>query len=505
MMPAQTTATGYGLKQLLHGLTDVEITPGVVVTGVTDDSRTLHSGDLFIARSGQHSNGSQFIAQALAAGAAAVVVDAGQDLKINGAGVPVIPVPGLAMKTGIIAARFYGDPSASLAVVGVTGTNGKSTVSYALARVLDSIRADSCGLIGTLGFGQSGNLTASLNTTPGAISLQQILRGMKDQSVHTVVMEVSSHGLDQGRVAGIHFHTGVFTNLTEEHLDYHGDMEAYAEAKKQLFLSPGLAHAVINTDDPYGQRLSRELGTSLRVVEYGLNRGARDTHAQHEYISAVILENRLDLLHLDIESSWGGGQVEIRAGGEFNAYNSLAVLAVLHLLGIDFEQSLAALPGVFPIPGRIETFRGSGDIPVVVDYAHTPDALENILRSLRAVCSGQLICVFGCGGDRHRGKRPRMGAIACRYADRIFLTNDNPRSEQPEAIIDDILAGMENRNAVTVQTDRAQAIAAAIACAGHGDIVLVAGKGHETYQETGGRRYPFSDRQLVRSLLGGEA
>lgn len=490
------------MKDLLHGLTDASIPPDLGITGLSDDSRQLRNGDLFIARGGLRSSGMLYIEDAVRAGAVALVVESGMEDSVDSVGVPVIPVTGLKIKTGMIAARFYGDPSAEISVVGVTGTNGKSTVSYAIARVLDAIGNNTCGLIGTLGFGSSGNLTAGLNTTPGAIRLQQILRDMKDRSVNPVLMEVSSHGLDQGRVAGVHFHTAVFTNLTEEHLDYHGDMAAYGDTKKQLFLTPGLKHAVINTDDPYGLRLSAEVGEALHVIEYGMEKKSSGQHPQHEYISCVILENRTDLLRLEIESPWGGGQVEIRAGGKFNAYNSLAILAVLHLLGMDFDRAMRELSCVFPIPGRIETFRGRGKIPVVVDYAHTPDALENVLRTLREACGGRLICVFGCGGDRDKGKRPQMGEIARRYADLIFVTNDNPRSEQPEAIINDILAGITDMDGVKVQADRAQAVAAAIECARSDDTVLIAGKGHETYQEIQGQRYPFNDRQLVRGLLG---
>jgi len=493
---------GYSLKRLLHGLTDAQIHPDVEVTGLSDDSRSVCAGDLFIAREGYRTSGSLYIEDALRAGAAAVVVETGGKYSGANTGVPIIPVTGLKLKTGIIATRFYGDPSTEIPVVGVTGTNGKTTVSYIIARVLDSLRSGKSGLIGTLGFGQSGHLTTNLNTTPGAIQLQHILRGMRDESINSIVMEVSSQGLDQGRVSGTRFHTAVFTNLTEEHLDYHGDMVTYASAKKQLFLTPGLKHAVINTDDPYGLQLSREVGDKLHVIEYGLEDKPHGERRDHEYLSGVIIENNLDQLRLEISSPWGNGQIEIYAGGRFNAYNSLAGLAVLHILGVDFDRAMRELSFTFPIPGRIETFRGRGNFAVVVDYAHTPDALENVLHTLREVCKGRLVCVFGCGGDRDRDKRPRMGGIAAHYSDMVILTNDNPRSEQPEAIIDDILAGIENRDNVTVQPDRAEAITRAISCAQSGDIVLIAGKGHETYQEIGNHRFPFNDRQLVRNLLG---
>ena len=501
-MPVHRTSTGYGLQRLLHGLTDAVIPADVEISGVSDDSRTLHRGELFIARGGPHRSGSLYIEDALQAGAAAAVVEPGWESTRYNAGIPVIPVSGLNMKAGIIAARYYGDPSADLSVVGVTGTNGKTTVSYAIARVLDNVSKGTTGLIGTLGFGQSGELSAAMNTTPGAIMLQQILHDMKVKSIDTVVMEVSSHGLEQGRVSGVRFHTAVFTNLTRDHLDYHPDMEAYGNAKKRLFLTPGLKHAVINIDDPYGLQLSREISADIHVVAYGLCSKPTGLYEGLEYVSGVVLENRIDQLCLEINSPWGAGRADICAGGRFNAYNFLASLAVLQVLGIDFDRSLRELPGVFPVPGRIEAFRGHGEFMVVVDYAHTPDGLENVLQSLREVCSGRLICVFGCGGDRDRGKRPRMGEIARRYADQIILTNDNPRTEQPETIINEILAGMKDRKGVIVNTDRAQAISSAIADAGKDDIVLVAGKGHETYQEIGKQRYPFSDRQLVRNLVG---
>ena len=501
MMPAIQTTSGYKLNSLLDGLTNYPVPPQLEVTGLNNDSRNITPGDLFLACKGQHTDGILFIEDAVRAGAAAVLVETGEETAC--AELPVIPVTDLRIKTGIIASRFFGNPSTGIEVVGVTGTNGKTTVSFAAAAVLNAVAKGSCGLIGTLGYGQDGRLSEVVNTTPDAIRLQQILFEMKSKSVRTVVMEVSSHGLDQGRTSGIEFHSAVFTNLTEEHLDYHGDMAAYAAAKKQLFLAPGLKHAVINVDDPYGMQLAGEIGGRLQVITYGLSESAGISHGTGtEFISGAIIKSSLDGLSLDVRSPWGEGRVDISAGGKFNAYNLLASLAVVHLLGVPFERALAELPGVFPIPGRIETFHGD-HFTVVVDYAHTPDALENVLRSLREICTGRLVCVFGCGGDRDRGKRPRMGEIAGRYADRIILTNDNPRSEQPESIINDILAGISRRENVTVQSDRAQAITSAIGEALPDDVILIAGKGHETWQEIGRHRYPFNDRQLVRTLLGG--
>lgn len=503
MMPAILIKSGYKLSTLLDGLTDSPAYADPEITGLNNDSRSIISGDLFLACRGLHTDGAYYIEDAVQAGAVAILVEAGAETTIANPGVPVIPVADLKTRAGIIAARFYDNPSVSIKVVGVTGTNGKTTVSYVIAGVLNAVSKGSCGLIGTLGYGQDGPLSAVGNTTPDAIRLQRILSEMKSESVRTIVMEVSSHGLDQGRISGIHFHTAVFTNLTEEHLDYHGDMAAYAAAKKQLFQAPGLKHAVINIDDPYGMQLAGEIKGHLHVITYGLSEHAGVNHGPSaEHISGVVRENSLDGLILDVRSPWGEARVEINAGGEFNAYNLLASLAVLHLLGIPFDRALSELPGIFPVPGRIETFHGK-NFTVVVDYAHTPDALENVLRSLREICTGRLICIFGCGGDRDKGKRPRMGEIAGRYADRIILTNDNPRSEQPESIINDILDGISRRDNVSIQADRARAITSAINEAMPDDVILIAGKGHETYQEIGPQRYPFNDRQLVRNLLGG--
>jgi len=314
-------------------------------------------------------------------------------------------------------------------------------------------------------------------------------------------MEVSSHALDQGRVNNVLFNTAVFTNLSRDHLDYHGDMSRYADAKRKLFMAAGLEHAVINTDDPFGIELFNEFRAQLNVVSYGLDNHNSRTQGPRPSVEATITRQDINSLILDIRSPWGGGQLCARLTGKFNVYNLLATLTVLCLHGISLEVALQRLSAVTGVPGRMEYFGAAGQPAIFVDYAHTPDALQQALISLRNQCAGKLICVFGCGGDRDQGKRPQMGRIAESHADRIMLTTDNPRSESPEKIMAEILAGMTGRVPVEQQADRVLAISSAIASSESQDIVLIAGKGHETYQEIMGKKLPFSDRQLVRNLL----
>ena len=503
MMALLESTDGIPLATLLEGLADCSAYTDIRISGVCIDSRKTGQGDLFLACHGTKTSGVHYMREAIDAGAVAVAIESDAGAIVFNDEVPVIPVSGLRNKAGIIAARFYGNPSARLNVIGITGTNGKTSVSCFIAQSLAGFSGRNVGLIGTLGYGPYSQLVSGINTTPDPVVLQQTLADLLHEGTDTVIMEVTSIGLDQGRVAGVDFNMGVLTNLTADHLDYHGDMHTYAEAKKQLFTSHGISHAIINTDDEYGMRLCSELGSDVPIIRYALvnELPAAQAGSAQSAVLAVVDETQTGL-SLAIASPWGQGKLTTGISGRYNAYNLLASLAVLCLLEIPFEQAMQQLSQLTPVPGRLEKFGGNGKPEVFVDYAHTPDALDHVLRFLKEDCSGKLICVFGCGGNRDRSKRAPMGTIAETYADQVIVTSDNPRFEDPALIIEDILAGISNREAVQVLADRNQAITTAVRTAAAGDVVLIAGKGHETYQEVAGQRYPFSDRQLVRNLLG---
>lgn len=494
-MAAQTTASGMRIGDLLAGIATVPAQLNVTVTGIELDSRKVKSGDLFLACMGHEHDGRAFIPDALRAGAAAIVIDAEQvpDILAH-QGVSTIAVPNLARWAGPIAARFHGAPSHDLQLTAVTGTNGKTSVAWYLAQCLSAPGAP-CGLLGTLGYGVYGeSLVAALNTTPDPVSLQGWLAQWRDRGVSQGVLEVSSHALDQGRINGTTLDTAVFTNLTRDHLDYHPDMTHYAAAKRQLFFMPGLRHAVINLDDPFGRDLAGTLPGEVQLAGYGIESADAALRCEIAHLGR-------DGLELAITSDWGNGRVHAALSGSYNASNLLAVLAVLLLRDVPFEQALQQLAAVRPPPGRMQSFGGGAQPLVVIDYAHSPDALAQVLQALRPQCRGRLWCVFGCGGDRDRGKRPEMGAMAERYSDQVLVTSDNPRREEPGRIIADILAGMDKPDAAGVEPDRARAIGMAIAGASADDTILVAGKGHETYQEIGTERHPFSDQQVVQACL----
>ena len=494
------------LAMLLEGLSDCSSYEERRVSGLSLDSRGTKPGDLFIACHGINTSGIHFIREAINAGATAIAAeaDAGETVFTND--IPMFSIRDLRHKAGIIAARFYGNPSAKMHVVGVTGTNGKTSISYFIAQGLSATDQHNVGIIGTLGYGPYQQLTAGLNTTPDPVVLQRTLADLYREGIGTVIMEVTSIGLDQGRVAGVDFDIGILTNLTVDHLDYHGDMHTYANAKKLLFTSHGIRHAIINLDDEYGARLSRELGDDVAITGYGLVEKLPATGgiSQAPAILAMVDESR-DKMTLDINSPWGRGRLTTGMSGRYNAYNLLASLAALCLLDIPFEQAIDRMSRLTAVPGRLEKFGGNGQPQVYVDYAHTPDALDHVLRYLKGRSDGRLICVFGCGGNRDRTKRARMGAIAETHADQVILTSDNPRDEDPMEIIKEIMTGVSNTDSIQIQPDRMMAITSAINSANADDIVLIAGKGHETYQEIAGQRFPFSDRQLVRNLLGNGA
>lgn len=475
------------LNQLLP-----QASSALLIRELTLDSRKVRPGDLFLAVPGRSRDGRLHIADAVARGAAAVAYEAG-DVALPGApGVELIAVKNLSEQLSAIAGRFYGEPSRSLRVVGVTGTNGKTSVTQLLAQALDRL-GEPCGLIGTLGNGFHGRLSQSLHTTPDPVGVQATLAELKKQGAEAVAMEVSSHGLDQGRVAALDFDVAVFTNLSRDHLDYHGDMAGYGAAKARLFCHPGLRCRVINLDDAFGRQLAAT-PDAARLIGYSIeDRSAwlhcRETHFDDHGLRA----------HLVTPGSEGILQSSLL--GRFNLSNLLAVVGAL--LGMDYplDDILKVIPQLQAPAGRMQRLGGAGRPLVVIDYAHTPDALEQALAALRPHVRGRLLCLFGCGGDRDPGKRPLMGEIAQRLADGVWITDDNPRSEEPQAIRQAILAGLEQPEKAHCVAGRGQAIAELIAQASAEDVILLAGKGHEDYQEIHGERLPFSDLQEAEAAL----
>ncbi len=459
------------------------------------DSRRVAAGDLFIALEGTTVDGRNFIPDAIAAGAIGVLVEAVDEWERPRveSGVPVIPIPDLPAKVGGFAARFYNDPSASLDVLAVTGTNGKTSCTQFIAGALNSLGMR-CGVMGTIGYGLPGTFTESTHTTPDPIRVQELLAELLGQNAEAVALEASSHGLEQGRLNGVRVRTAIFTNLSRDHLDYHANMEAYGEAKRRLFYFPGLRSAVINIDDAFGRRLAAELGSTVRVITYSRSRPEADILAQSVTASGS---------GFDLDIRYPGGTIGFQTSllGSFNISNLLAAFGALWLRSYTAVEIAEALATLTTVSGRMERIGGSLRPAVIVDYAHTPDALENVLGAVRDHCSGELWCVFGCGGNRDPGKRPQMGEIAARLADHVIVTDDNPRRESPEEIVGEILSGIPADRQVEVEHNRAEAIRGAIARAGKNDMVVIAGKGHETYQDIDGRKWPFSDLTQARQAL----
>jgi UDP-N-acetylmuramoyl-L-alanyl-D-glutamate--2,6-diaminopimelate ligase len=465
-----------------------------VVTGLTADSNAVKPGDAFVALRGATTHGLRFAMQAEAAGAVAILFDppAPDSLTLPAT---TVAIDGLRARLGRIADRFHGQPSKALSVTGVTGTNGKTSTVQLLAQALN-LRGEVAGSIGTLGAGLHGALVAGERTTPDVLSVHALLARMRDEGAKHVAMEVSSHALEQGRVDGVAFKVAVFTNLTRDHLDFHGTMEAYGDAKRRLFAWPTLEAAVVNLDDPFGVTVLQSLAPGVRRI--GLS--SRDHPAANLRAGGAML-TPAGLVFGLVE----GGlvqPVESPLLGRFNIDNLLAVAGALRALGWTLPEIGAVLPRLAPVDGRMSRVGGNEHQPlVVVDYAHTPDALEQTLRSVREHTPGRLTCVFGCGGDRDKGKRPLMAAIAERLADVVIVTDDNPRHEDGDAIVADIVAGFERPDAVTIERNRVAAITHALANSRPGDVVLVAGKGHETYQEVAGVRHPLDDLAIARELL----
>ena len=471
---------------------------GAMIEALSSDSRRCAPGVAFLAYPGEKADGRGHIADAIGRGASAVLWDREGFVWRSEWRVPNVGVPNLKARAGGLAHEFYGRPSDRLWMCGVTGTNGKTSCSHWIASAL-SAWGTRAAVIGTLGAGFPGALADSPNTTPDALEIHRLLKQFVAAGAAAVAMEVSSHGLEQGRVNGVAFDCALFTNLSHDHLDYHGSMEAYARAKAKLFDTPGLAASVLNLDDVVGVRLAQRLeGRGVRVIGYSVS-GA---HNGAEYLAAT----RVGQGEMEIDSSWGRAMAKVNQLGRFNMANALGVLGCLIAHGIAFEEAASMLSRLPAVPGRMQQV---GERPlVVVDYAHTPDALEKVLQALRPIAAqrgGRLVAVFGAGGDRDPAKRPAMGAVVSRLADRAVVTSDNPRSEDPMKIIEAVRAGIAGD--CEVEPDRAGAIAAAIAGASDHDVVLIAGKGHETYQEIAGRRLPFSDVAVAHDALrrGGRA
>ena len=473
------------LSQLFPGKVHADADIG----GITLDSRHVRDGDLFVAFPGLRHDGRDYIAQAVAAGAAAVVLES-QGAVAHQLAVPSVQIEGLAEQLSALADRFYQQPSAALQVIGITGTNGKTSVSQMLAQALDRL-GSRCGVIGTLGSGLAGALIDHGMTTPDAVAVQAQLASMRDQGASHVAMEVSSHALDQHRVAAVRFAVAVFTNLSRDHLDYHGTMAAYGEAKARLF-QRDLQAAVVNLDDAFGCELAERCAAP--VIGYSLSDPAATLYCRELVCDSLGLNARLQVQ---------GREFALRSPllGSFNMSNLLAVLGSLLALGVDAGAAVEQVAQLQPPAGRMQRL-GGGDLPlVVVDYAHTPDALEKALTALHQHAAGRVVCIFGCGGDRDNGKRPMMARVAEQFAEAVVVTDDNPRTEPSQQIIEQICQGAEHPQALTVIPNRAQAIASTIAAARPGDVILLAGKGHENYQEIDGVRHPFSDIEQASLAL----
>jgi UDP-N-acetylmuramoyl-L-alanyl-D-glutamate--2,6-diaminopimelate ligase len=460
------------------------------VKNITSDSRRVQSGSLFLAYPGDKADGRNYIVDAIKSGASAVIWDS-ENFEWNAKwDIENKPIKQLRLQAGSIASQFYGKPSEKLWMIGVTGTNGKTSISQWLSQCFNYL-GNKTAVIGTLGNGLPNQLTETLNTTPDAVLLQEMLADYVKQDLKTVAMEVSSHGLHQGRVRGVNFDVAVLSNLTRDHLDYHGSFEDYADAKRRLFVGSDLRVAVLNCDDEFGRGIEEELtNVGTPVLSYGIDHGvvrATELHFENTHFAFFAL------------TPFGNAPVKANLIGRFNVYNVLAVLATLLASKVSLEDAIEAISHIQSASGRMQQL-GGGNLPlVVVDYAHTPDALEKVLTTLKAQASAKLICVFGCGGNRDAGKRELMGKVASDIADAVVVTSDNPRDEAPDKIIQDILTSMQGN--FVIEEDRAKAISVAIFSAKPNDIVLIAGKGHEDYQEIAGKKHHFSDVEQAQNVL----
>ena len=497
--------------QILDGL-------GVRMNNLVTDSRTVKPGDTFLAYPGEKLDGREFISQAIAAGANAVLWERRGFVWDQAWQLPNLPIEKLQARAGIIADSVYGHPSQKLWLIGITGTNGKTSCSHWIAHAMTALGRKTA-VIGTLGAGFPGELELTANTTPNAVLLHQKMADFLRDGAQSVAMEVSSHGIAQERINGATFAIALLTNLSRDHLDYHGSMETYAAAKARLFHWPGLKCAVLNLDDAFGAGLVQQLaGTGTQIIGYGLTEQAVRIRYSEKFrrVRGRNLKTSPQGLEFDVEFENGFeteySKFKSEVVGGFNAANLLGVLATLLASGIKLSDAVRALQQVRSVAGRMQQLGGGEQPLVVVDYAHTPDALEKVLAALRGILrtgsdadakteagNPRLICVFGCGGERDSGKRPLLGAVAARLADEVIITSDNPRKENPRVIIDEIAAGAGAN--CHIEEDRAVAILRAIQGAHKGDVVLIAGKGHEAYQEIDGKKLPFQDSDVARKIL----
>lgn len=487
------------LSELLKPFVTIPAQVDRVIMSLAVDSRRVEPHSLFIAVKGTQMDGREFIPNALARGATAILIDADAQREpvVWEGNVPLVAIPDLSRQVPLLAAHFYGHPADKLKLIGVTGTNGKTSCTHFIAQLLQSQQMP-CGIIGTLGCGMYGQLVETGLTTPDAVTLQKHLREFVQKGASAVAMEVSSHSIDQGRVNTLPFEIGIFTNLTQDHLDYHGTMQAYAAVKHRFLAQFPIKQLIVNVDDSYGAQWAAEFDQRV-MVTYSTRKPDR-VRDNHVYCDKVKLD--LKGMQATVYTPWGDGQLELPLVGLFNLSNALAALAAVCLRGVAFEQALAGLKNLKPVPGRMQSLGGHGKPMVVVDYAHTPDALEKVLQALRHHTAGRLICVFGCGGDRDAGKRPLMAQIAERGADQVIVTNDNPRHEAPDVILKDIMAGFAAPDRIQVELDRAKAIQKSIQLAAVNDCVLIAGKGAEQYQQIGDVKLPFDDVSCAENILG---
>jgi UDP-N-acetylmuramoyl-L-alanyl-D-glutamate--2,6-diaminopimelate ligase len=491
-MPAEHMTRAPTLLDLLQGMVEA---PAIPVTGIASDSRQVRDGFLFLAVQGLTSHGLDYLEQVKQAGASAIAWDASTGREPAAADMPLLAVHGLAGKVGEIASRFYGHPSRHLEVTGVTGTNGKTTVAWMIAQASELL-GKPCGYLGTLGHGVGEIEGDDGMTTPPAVTFQERLADFVEHGATAAFVEVSSHALAQGRVDGTRFDTAVFTNLSRDHLDYHGEMSAYFASKARLFTDCAPRHRIVNIDSDYGRELAALCGPDVVVVATQPDRIANG----RPFLFVRSVDAGEHGSDVTFTSSWGDGRFSLCLPGDFNVANAATVLALLLMKGAPVDQACDVMSQLQAPPGRMQRVATEGPA-VFVDYAHTPAALESALRALRAHCRGKLWCVFGCGGDRDRGKRPQMGKAAECHGDKVVITTDNPRSEDPAQIVAHILAGLARPEQAIAIEDRATAIAWAIASAADNDVVLVAGKGHESYQDVNGERVAISDVAIARQAL----
>ncbi len=493
------------LKHLLGNYVEINCLPEIPVNGLSLDSRNIQPGDVFIALEGQTEHGLVYAETAVKKGAVAVLCDRKFDqycqqiLSALMTKVICIPVSDLKNKLGQIASSFYNDASKRLFTVGVTGTDGKTSVSHFIAQALNDGEHPSA-VIGTIGNGLINQLETASHTTPDVIQIQKMMADFEAQGVTQVSMEVSSHGLDQGRVDGVAFDVAVLTNLGRDHLDYHGSIEEYQQAKRKLFLNESLNAVVLNLDDEFGQQLAADIKFKCDV--WGYSTQPENTVPADKLIKASSIAPDASGLKFSVETPQGNADIAIPLLGSFNVSNVLATLAVMLIKGVSLNDAVTRLSCLNTVPGRVQTIK-TNDYPlVVIDYAHTPQALSSVLASISEHTNGKIYCVFGCGGDRDKGKRPLMAKAAEELADVVIVTDDNPRNENPEAIIEDIKSGFSNVVKIHFIHDRKLAIENALSMASENDVVLIAGKGHEDYQIIGDKKLPFSDLSVVQNYLG---